>query len=160
MLRQAGNLFMRYLSIVVSLLCLSACGRSTAPDFHAQPWGAFKVEFCTEVSALEFWETRDADKLSLLQGALYIEDSTPLDHAVSSRNHRLFIVLNSETGSNTWQLTLKRDQEHVSFFNTAAPLQSYQAKTDPMFYRALNTLLTSHMGDTLDIFRKCEVGVN
>lgn len=150
------NVFCLSLAIV-----LGGCEQQAAPDFHTQQWGAFRVDFCTETSEMEFWETRDKDKLSLLQGAFVAEAPKLLDRVVQSPNHRLFVVLSpaGEAGaSTTWQITLKRDQAHVTFFNTADPTASYQANTDPMFYRALNTLLHSHMNESLDIFRKCELG--
>lgn len=138
-------------------LLLVGCEQQRAPDLVDSPWSAFRVDFCTETSGHEYWETRDEGKLTLLQGAFYMESPQPLERVVQSKNHRIFVVLNEGEAAATWQLTLKRDQENVTFFNTIDPSQSYQAETDAMFYRALNTLLESHMAMDVDIFRKCEI---
>ncbi len=143
--------------LLLSVVALSACEQQRAPDLSETPWRAFRVDFCTEISEQEYWETRDADKLVLLQSAFYIENTQPTETIVRSRNHQIFVVIDHELGPSTWQLTLKRDQQHVAMFNTSDPTQSYQAQTDPMFYRALNTLLKSHMNESLDIFRKCSL---
>ncbi|UTA46467.1 hypothetical protein L1F30_09800 [Simiduia sp. 21SJ11W-1] len=136
---------------------LVGCEQQTAPDLADAQWQAFRVDFCTETSAHEYWETRDETKLALLQGAFYMDEVVATEKLVQSKNHRLYLVVNEDNTATTWALTLKRDQEHVSFFNTADPRQRFEARSDAMFYRALNTLLESHMNVGLDIFRKCEL---
>lgn len=145
----------KYLPLL-ACLWLPACSEAP-PALDQQAWQLVQARFCTEDSPLEIWETRDADKLALLQGAFYQGPAHKLDHLIKSPNHALVLVVQGEQGSETWLMTLKLDQQTVAFFNPKNPEQSWQAESDAMLYRSLNTLLTSHMGETLDIFRRCEM---
>lgn len=142
--------------LLFACLWLAACS-DAPPALDQQPWQLLQARFCTADSALEIWETRDPEKLQLLQGAFYQGPAVRLDHLVKSPNHGLVLVVQGEAGPETWWLTLKLDQASVAFYNPKAPEQSWQAESDAMLYRALNTLLTSHMGESLDIFRRCEM---
>ncbi|BFM11898.1 hypothetical protein R50072_20510 [Simiduia litorea] len=116
-----------------------------------------KAIFCTNNSEREVWQTRDKDKLELLQGALTVENSQVIDHIIKSHNHVIEIELGADTGVERWRLVINRDQQHISFYQLENPTRSFTADSDAMFYRALNTLLKSHMSESLDIFRKCEM---
>ncbi|AFU97540.2 hypothetical protein [Simiduia agarivorans] len=136
---------------------LTACSQSGAPSLDTAKWLAFQARFCTESSELEIWETRDTDKLALLQSAFVQAQPIALDSVIKSPNHALIVVVKGEEAPETWHLTLRLDQETMALFNVKQPERSFQISTDPMLYRTLNTMLLTHMGDSLDIFRRCEM---
>ena len=149
-----------WLPLTLLTWLLLACDRVQAPALADAEWLAFQARFCTESDALEVWETRDPEKLALLQSAFLQTQSEPLDHVIKSPNHTLVLVIQGEEAPETWHLTLRLDQTTMALFNVKQPEQSYLAQTDPMLYRALNTLLSFHMGESLDIFRRCEMAEN
>ena len=158
MKNQLSSLVIKYsFAVLVGLTAAGCSEKPLSPDFFEVEWKALSVNFCTESSAHEAWQTRDKDKLELLQGALTVGNPQAMDHIVKSYNHAIEIELASEQGSEHWQLVINRDQQHVSYYQLANPARSFSAESDAMFYRALNTLLKSHMGESLDIFRKCEL---
>lgn len=148
---------MRFSLLLFLVFGLSACSQVEPPDFQAQSWRELSVRFCTDASALEVWTTRDKEKLELLQSALSLADFNPLDHVVRSHNHAIRIAIETEQGPQVWELVINRDQEHINLFNVQDPSQSYSAIGDEMFYRAVNTLLKSHMDESMNIFAKCEM---
>ncbi|GAB3054126.1 hypothetical protein GCM10026915_18610 [Simiduia litorea] len=149
----------RFLAVITFFgFCVLGCSEKPAsPDFFVQEWRGMKAIFCTNNSEREVWQTRDKDKLELLQGALTVENSQVIDHIIKSHNHVIEIELGADTGVERWRLVINRDQQHISFYQLENPTRSFTADSDAMFYRALNTLLKSHMSESLDIFRKCEM---
>lgn len=143
--------------ILVSVFSLVACSQPGPPALDSAKWLAFQARFCTDSSALELWETRDREKLELLQSAFVQAQSVALDAVIKSPNHALIVVVEGDETPETWQITLRLDQESMALFNVKQPERSFQLSTDAMLYRTLNTMLLSHMGETLDIFRRCEM---
>ncbi|MDN3640052.1 hypothetical protein QWY82_14725 [Simiduia curdlanivorans] len=153
------------LSNLTALALVIFCGLSVqgcsekpvSPDFSEREWLAMTTIFCTTNSEREVWQTRDRDKLALLQGSLTVQSPQFIDHIIKSHNHVIEIELAADQGLERWRLVINRDQGHVSFYQLENPTRSFTADSDAMFYRALNTLLKSHMSESLDIFRKCEM---
>lgn len=143
--------------ILVSVFSLVACSQPGPPTLDSAKWLAFQARFCTDSSVLELWETRDREKLELLQSAFVQAESVALDAVIKSPNHALIVVVEGDETPETWQITLRLDQESMALFNVKQPERSFQLSTDAMLYRTLNTMLLSHMGETLDIFRRCEM---
>lgn len=145
------------LLMITTLALLTACSQTGVPALDSAKWLAFQARFCTDSSALEIWETRDTEKLALLQSAFVQDQPKRLDSVIKSPNHALIVVAEGQEAPETWQITLRLDQESMAIFNVKQPELSYQLRTDPMLYRTLNTMLLTHMGESLDIFRRCEM---